>query len=249
MTTTNWAAAANPPQLSIGRVVGGTFRTVSARIAPLLILAIPFVFVPQVLTGFLPKDLERASLLANLPGFIFDGAAVLITYRFLTDGGGASAGEAMREAMGRFGAIWGMNILAGLGMLLGLVLLIVPGIYVGVSWMVALPVLMIEKARVTDSLQRSWRLSQGQRWRLAGLLGIMIGGGLLALLLMMIPMIVIGVVSGEGAVDPLTDFLLSPLFVTVVSIFLAVGSAATYVELRRAVEGVAGGGEIAEVFS
>lgn len=66
-------------------------------------------------------------------------------------------------------AFWrylGMNILFIVGLVIGFILLIVPGIILAIGWSFA-PYLVIEQgAGPVDALKRSWELTKGNRWTL-----------------------------------------------------------------------------------
>ncbi|MBR0668326.1 hypothetical protein GXW71_28495 [Roseomonas hellenica] len=62
------------------------------------------------------------------------------------------------------------NLLVILGLLLGLVLLVIPGVVWALGSFVALPVCVIEGAGPVRSLSRSWALTRGHRLTLLGLL-------------------------------------------------------------------------------
>jgi hypothetical protein len=64
----------------------------------------------------------------------------------------------------RFGAVFGLGILTGLGMIAGLLLLIVPGIILAVRWSVAVPALLSEGIGITAALGRSWEETKGRFW-------------------------------------------------------------------------------------
>jgi len=68
------------------------------------------------------------------------------------------------------------------GVLAGALLLIVPGIIVLVAFSLAEPLAAVDGLGVLDSLEHSWMLSRGHRWRLfAVMLGLLVGYGLGAL--------------------------------------------------------------------
>ncbi|MFI4934755.1 MAG: hypothetical protein ACHP7N_09075 [Caulobacterales bacterium] len=234
-------------QVDIGWVLRSTFAIVRKRAAALVILAAVFDFLPQSLTAFLPESLSRLDMAANLPGLIFDGAGALLAYRELSGGPSLGANEAMRAAMRRFGSLWGLGIISGIAVLVGLVLLIVPGIILLVGWMPANAVLMVEDKPAYASLQRAWSLTKGARWRLAALLGLYVAGAVL-LVGTAFPFGFLGSMANQEVLaNRFLDFFWSPLIVSAVSIFGAVGTAAVYAALRTAKEG--GAGDIAEVFS
>lgn len=79
---------------------------------------------------------------------------------------------------GRLGAggtrIWayiGMSIVSAIGIVLGLILLIVPGVIVMVRWSAATGYLIGERSGVIESLSESWDATRGHGWSifLAGL--------------------------------------------------------------------------------
>ncbi|WP_435145823.1 glycerophosphoryl diester phosphodiesterase membrane domain-containing protein [Halobaculum sp. P14] len=59
-----------------------------------------------------------------------------------------------------------VNILTFIAVFVGLIFLFVPGLYIAISLMFALPFVALEDAGITDSLSRSWELATGHRWRL-----------------------------------------------------------------------------------
>jgi hypothetical protein len=81
-----------------------------------------------------------------------------------------STGEALNFAMGRFGALLGTSLLAGLIIFLGLLALIIPGIILAVSYSFVGQVVVLEGLNGMDALNRSRSLSLGYRWRIFGIL-------------------------------------------------------------------------------
>ncbi len=69
-----------------------------------------------------------------------------------------------------------LSILSGFFVLLGTILLVLPGIYLYVSFAVAVPVLLVEGAGPWRALGRSRRLVQGRWW---GTFGVALVGYLL----------------------------------------------------------------------
>ncbi len=246
MASTTLAARTEASQLDMGWVVRSTFQVVGRRFGALVVLALPFVFIPQALTGFLPAELNRLGTLANLPALIFDGAATLLACRQLSGAAALPSGEALRAGMRRFGALWGLAIVSGLAILLGAILLLVPGVVLLLGWLPANAVLMAEEKTVFASLDRAWALTRGARWRLAGLVGLFLVGLVPASVVVFIADTATLLLGGERLMNRLSDFVWNPLFVTAFSIFGAVGTAAVYAALLRAKEG--GGADIAKLF-
>jgi hypothetical protein len=83
-------------------------------------------------------------------------------------------GEAFSRALARFFPLLGLAILYGLGIMLGSMLLVVPGLILLVMWAVAVPVCVVEGLGPVASLGRSRELTKGHRWKIFGLLALLL---------------------------------------------------------------------------
>ena len=129
-----------------------------------------------------------------------------------------------------------MTILIGLGLMVGFLLLAVPGVMLLLRWSVAVPALVVERSGVLGSLGRSRDLTQGHRWAILGFLLVLalidavvfgafaFGGGMLAVSLQ-------GV--GIAVALPIVTLVVNAML----SAFNGAATAALYFELRRAGEG------------
>ncbi|MFI6027653.1 hypothetical protein [Amycolatopsis magusensis] len=79
-------------------------------------------------------------------------------------------GEAMKEAAPRLLPLVGLTILYTLMIFVGLLLCIVPGVYLAVVFGLATPALVLEKAGVGTAFKRSIHLVKGAFWRVLGVL-------------------------------------------------------------------------------
>ena len=68
----------------------------------------------------------------------------------------------------QFGSFFGLSLLSGLGLLLGFLLLIVPGVYLGVRWSVANSALLAEGKSASDALSESWEMTARSFWAILG---------------------------------------------------------------------------------
>ncbi|HEY1777321.1 MAG TPA: hypothetical protein VGG41_14275 [Solirubrobacteraceae bacterium] len=82
----------------------------------------------------------------------------------------ADVGDALRFTLGRIGAVLWLSVLLGVGLFIGYLALIVPGIYLYAAWSVAVPVLLLEGLGARKSLSRSRALVKGRWWRVAGVI-------------------------------------------------------------------------------
>ena len=81
-----------------------------------------------------------------------------------------SLGETVSAALPYIGAVAGASILAGIAITVGLILLIVPGLWLITIWAVIIPAIVIERAGAIDSFGRSRQLVRGHGWHVFGTL-------------------------------------------------------------------------------
>jgi hypothetical protein len=138
----------------------------------------------------------------------------------------ASIGQVFARVTGFIGRLLGAGILAGLGVALGLLLLIVPGLYLMTIWAVIAPVIVVEDRRVFEAFGRSRELVRGHGWTVFGIV------------------LVVGILSAIAASLLQAAFSFLPLFLeifigstiaqAVVAPFGAIALAVTYFRLREA---------------
>jgi hypothetical protein len=103
--------------------------------------------------------------------------------------------RSLRFAVRRLGGLLGVAIVGGIFVALATVALIVPGVWLFVSYAVAVPALLLERIGPIDALRRSFRLVRGRWWSTAGtllvgylLIGIL--GALVTGVIMVVPSLV-----------------------------------------------------------
>jgi hypothetical protein len=106
--------------------------------------------------------------------------------------------DSIRYALQRLHSILWVTILVGVVTVIGFILCIIPGIYLGVGFALAIPVLLTEDARGGRALSRSRELVRGNWWRVFAVVAL---GYLLS-----------GILSGaiEGVVAGLTTVSTTP---------------------------------------
>ena len=122
------------------------------------LVAIVVLSALGVLADSLP---ESSGLGLNLPIAL---ASLFFQYQISQDRLarlGLIAGEGPRSGVA---ALFGLGILTNLGILFGLVLLILPGIFLAVRWALSVPILIAENSRVIEAMQRSWDETKGNFW-------------------------------------------------------------------------------------
>ena len=234
-----------PPRLDMGKTVNSTLKVLLARSLDLLVIGLPFVFLPNALVELLPPDLRVFRLAAGLPSLIFIGAGSLLAYREMTGGPRVGIGEAISAGARKFASLWGVGLISNIGAALGLLLLIVPGVVLASSLAAASSAVMVEGMTTTAAIDRAWRLSEGSRWRLAGLLAITFLAIAVLLLLVGIAGAVLALTLGPDTGVAVGQALVAPLYTVIMMALMTVGSTAVYVGLRQAREGAPG---VADVF-
>ena len=121
-------------------------------------------------------------------------------------------GEATVESGKRIGAYFGVSILYGLGVLVGLLLLIVPGIVLAVRWLPAYAILLSEDTTVTGALSESWDRTRMHFWPLLATV-------LVLAVLMVISMTVLLANSLVAAVSPVAATVAGNMLIAAVSVF------------------------------
>jgi hypothetical protein len=178
--------AALPRPMGIGEILGTAFRLYRRHWRTLLAIA-AVVVVPLTLLQYLLGDLVRtqgettrngvvetatwsvgiAGLLAALVG--------ILTYLVLTGaitravaaevaGEDPSVEQSYRFGFHRLGSVLLVSVLVGLATIGGLILFVIPGIYVGVRLCVSIEALVVEGRRGTEAMGRSWSLVGGHWW-------------------------------------------------------------------------------------
>ncbi|WP_380875365.1 hypothetical protein ACFB49_04350 [Sphingomonas sp. DBB INV C78] len=119
-------------------------------------------------------------------------AQYLITKTVMDAGGLDSAGAGEYRAAG-FGAVFGVCFLSNLAIILGLLLLVVPGVFLAIRWFAAVPALIGEDSGVTRALGLSWERTKGY--------GGAIFGSLLVIYLPLIIAVIVAIGIGISAAD------------------------------------------------
>ena len=259
-------AAAVTRKLDLGRVFKDTGGVVQ-RQAPLLFgLTFVLYLLPTVVTGLFAQSLLKTTasddataalaifsspiywtllLVGMLLGTLVYGCVIWISLGDL-EGRAVTPQEALQVGLKRCLPLLAASLLFGMGVGLGMVLLLVPGIILAVMWAVLIPVL-VENRGVFAAFGRSRALTRGNRWRIFGLFLIaVIAAGF-------VQAVLTGLVGGDATVEKVNgpSVMLSVavlgLYGWLIMVLFTVGLAALYVQLRELKGG--GGESVAQVFS
>jgi len=172
-----------------------------------------------------------ASMLINMAILVFITQTLVYGTVQALRGRQVSIGDCLGQGIRRLPAGIVIGFLAYTGILLGMVLLLVPGFILMTMWAVALPANTVERTGILASLSRSRALTSGRRWRAFGtiLIPILISVGTSWLL--------IGIFGLRGIASP-TFQLVQWIVQAVEQAFNVCVFATLYYYLRRDKEGV-----------
>jgi hypothetical protein len=136
--------------------------------------------------------------------------------------------ETFQRVRPQLGSIIVAGILAGLGILLGLILLIVPGLVLLTWWILIIPVIVLENRRAGESFSRSRELVRGYGWSVFGVI-------VLTILLIIAFYIVLSLVLLPAA-DWLRSFVQNVVGGALTTPFVATAWTLLYYRLRAAKE-------------
>lgn len=112
-----------------------------------------------------------ASLVIGVIGYFWVQAALVATVEDVRDGrADRSISETYGAVRPRLASAIFAGLLAGLGIAIGFVLLIVPGLYLLTIWSMVIPVVVLEGRTVGDALARSHDVVRGRGWTVFGII-------------------------------------------------------------------------------
>ena len=190
--------AALPRPMGIGEILSTALQLYRRHWRTLLAIA-AVVVVPITLLHYLFGDLvrtqgestrngvvETASWAVGIAGLVAALAGILM-YLILTGaitravaaevaGQDPTVEQSYRFGFHRLGSVLLVSVLVGLATIGGLILFIIPGIYIGFRLCVSIEALVVEGRRGTEAMGRSWGLVGGHWWHV---FGTVVVGGLL----------------------------------------------------------------------
>jgi hypothetical protein len=154
----------------VGTAIGTSFATLFRNFVPFVGLSL-LIGIPRVLLARTGVPIWLTFLVDLVIGQIVTIILIYGTVQSLR-GRKAGIGECLAQGFARLPAAIGVAILSVFAYVLGLVVLIVPGLVLVTIWAVAVPVAVAENAGIGTSLSRSVALTRERRWRVFGALAL-----------------------------------------------------------------------------
>jgi hypothetical protein len=208
-----------------GEVIGSAleiYREQASVLLPAAVVVFAIVALARLaLTGGAGA---LVALVALVLGTFYQGMVVELV-RDVQDGRrDSSVGQLFRGVAPVVLPLIGLSILLGIGVTIGFILIVVPGLFLMTIWAVAAPSLVIERSGVFAAFGRSRELVRGHGWQVFGVILVVIA------LSILVGIVVAIIASGFGTVGVAivqwaVDILLAP--------FTALIGAVLYFSLRR----------------
>jgi hypothetical protein len=239
MTNVSAVAPTAQGEFRIGRVFSQSMAVLSRNFLMFFVVA-AVAGLPRVLlvesagagvaagTGAAVGKLLGGIFLSTLLGTL---AQAILLYGAFQDmrGRPVNLADCLRIGLARFFPIIGLAICMSVGIMVGVLLLIVPGVILAVMWFVATPACVVEQLGPLSSMGRSSELTKGHRWKIFGmLLLVLIGAGIIGA--------IIGAalgLTGSSMLVTLGTLVWTGIWGAFYAIFVVV----TYHDLRVAKEG------------
>ena len=154
-------AIAAPRDLKIGKIIDKTLGVIERTALPALIFVIVVTALCAPISWFTVGSLS-ASRLAG--GELLKAVIGIVAAYFLIVPMLRRAGLHTRSDADAFLPFIGLSVLSALGVLLGFIAFIIPGLFVMARWSIAQPLLVGRGTGVMESLGESWERTRGNEF-------------------------------------------------------------------------------------
>ena len=137
----------------------------------------------------------------------------------------ASAGQLLRAVTPVLGQLILVGLVAGIGIVIGFVLIIVPGLILITIWSVAAPVVVLERPGVFAALGRSRELVRGNGWQVFGVIFV---------LFFLVVVVSSGIEIAADSAGTAAGIVVRVIVGVLTAPFSALAAAVLYFELRAA---------------
>jgi hypothetical protein len=258
------AAEPGAVQFSIGRVIGDSFGVLARNIVSFGILSL-LIGLIGLIAGFLFLDTSQLEMAQDDPAALeaamqnFNWGAIVLTilvmilvnaltqaaiiYGTFQDlrGQKAGIGDCISRGLSSIIPVIVGSILLSIGIMIGFMLLIIPGIILALMWWVYVPAIVVERKGIIEAFGRSRELTRGRRWHILGLLVVLVI--LMIVVSVVVNFLVVLIAMQGGFAADIVSYVFNALLTAFISVLVAVG----YYYLRAEKEGV-DVNEIARIF-
>jgi hypothetical protein len=225
------AASADPVKapypFSVLRVLSTALRVTKANFVPFLVVACVLEAPSLLIQLAVGPDDGGQALSALLGMFTRALATSVVVYGVIMElqGSRPSTKACIAEGFRHMGRVLGVSIVSTIAIGLAMLLLIVPGVILGLMYFVIVPVTVVEKLGIDAAMKRSGELTRGRKGDLFLIAALGMG------LAMVFAYVAVSELGPQGAI------VLNSAASVFMTMFFSVVTAVTYVELRHLREG------------
>lgn len=214
--------------IDIGDVISKVFKTYSDYAAVLLPVA-AVIFLVEALFNILALSGTVLALLAGLVALVLSTLYTGMVVELVDD---VRDGRLDQSVGGLFNSVTpvvlpliAVSILAGIGIMIGFVLIIIPGLILITIWSVVAPVVVLERPGVFAAFGRSRQLVKGNGWQVFGVI----------VLFVIIYFVISAILGGIGAaLGDAGQVVLGYIGSVITAPLVALAAATLYFELKAA---------------
>ena len=238
MTDTSMPTRFAESDFRVGRVLSQTGTVLSRHFLTFFAIAV-VANLPAIL---LFKDTQTIAWSGEMVGVLILGIVLSVVLSVLSQavilygafqdmrGRPVNLTESLRVGLGRFFPIVGLAIILSVLVGLGMVAFIIPGLILLTMWFVGTPACVVEQRGPWASLRRSRELTKGHRWKIFGLMLVLI---VISALISPLVELIFNAIGGKTLA-----FIGELIWNGVWGAFYAIAAVVAYHDLRVVKEGV-----------
>lgn len=160
-------------KLDVGGTLSQAFSIYGSQAGVLIPLALALFLIVAIVNGIAAGSLILVPVgiaVSIIAATLYQGMVVTLVSDVQDGRRDYSVGDLVDSAKHVILPLIGAGLLAGLGIGLGILLFVIPGLFLMTIWAVIAPVIVLERAGVIDAFGRSRELVRGDGWRVFGVI-------------------------------------------------------------------------------
>ncbi len=236
------AGSSSGGRIRVGNVINETFAVYSQNFAPLVLSALVVFLIVGVVTGLLQRGggvfLGVLAAAIQLAAHALYTGFVVELVRDVRDGRrDLAVGDLFSAATPAIVPLIVFGILYGIGVAIGFILIIIPGLILLTFWSVGAPAIVVEHVGPIQAFGRSWRLVRGDAWAVFGVLVVVF-------LIVVVASVILGAIGaaiGTGGI--IVAAIIASVFTAPIS---AIASSVLFFDLGGGTGAATGPGTVAD---